>query len=276
MSSLGFLVETNVTNMFNAEVQVGESVNFIEDLIVIDHQVDNVSSKMLIPDNRAEMIIPFGAELKIRIVGHSRDISLKRNIGYFLMPRGRGLELKLSETGIICFILKINPIYAKRIADLFKVVANGVFKMNFIETFIETLKETYSNSNHERLYDLIENELVNSIEEKFVNYTISDSIERIKHSSGSITVKEIYSSLCVSKSKLEQHFNREIGLTPKEFCKIEKINYFIRSYRKQEGKSLTELTYECGYYDQSHLIKDFQYFMDISPKKYFDSPKCLD
>ncbi|MEO1253829.1 MAG: helix-turn-helix domain-containing protein, partial [Bacteroidota bacterium] len=84
-----------------------------------------------------------------------------------------------------------------------------------------------------------------------------------------ISIKEIYSLLNISKSKLEQHFNREVGLTPKEFCKIEKLNCFINSYKEDTSQSLTELTYQCGYYDQSHLIKDFKYFLDTSPKKFF-------
>lgn len=55
----------------------------------------------------------------------------------------------------------------------------------------------------------------------------------------------------------------EIGLTPKEFCRIEKLNYFIRTYKQESEGTLTELTYKCGYYDQSHLIK---YFLNTSPR----------
>ena len=40
------------------------------------------------------------------------------------------------------------------------------------------------------------------------NRTILDSIEQIKHAAGQISVKEIYSSLNVSKSKLEATFQQ--------------------------------------------------------------------
>ena len=98
---------------------------------------------------------------------------------------------------------------------------------------------------------------------------LETSIELIKDSHGQIKIKELYETLNVSKSTLEQYFIRETGLTPKEFCKITKLNHFIASYENNEAESLTELTYKCGYYDQSHLIKDFKYFLDTSPRRYF-------
>lgn len=271
MLFLSILVETNVTNMFNTEVLLEEGLNLIEDLMIIDSK--SVSdSQMLIPDNKAEIIIPFKQGMKIKPVGHSRDILLDHHTGYFLMPRGRGLELKYCSEGIECLLVKVNPIYAKRIATSFVEISNGIHKMHQDPSMIENLRFAHANKNpiglHELIIDLID---VSISEFESVSTTILDSIERIKYASGSITIKEIYSALCVSKSKLEQHFNREIGLTPKEFCKIEKINYFIRSYQESEGKSLTELTYECGYYDQSHLIKDFRYFLEMSPKQFFNS-----
>lgn len=35
------------------------------------------------------------------------------------------------------------------------------------------------------------------------------------------------------------------------------------------GKSLTDIAYDCGYYDQSHFINDFKEFSGYSPKVYF-------
>ena len=33
--------------------------------------------------------------------------------------------------------------------------------------------------------------------------------------------------------------------------------------------SLTELAYDCGYYDQSHMINDFKLLTGMSPRQYF-------
>ncbi|WP_350340143.1 helix-turn-helix domain-containing protein [Paraflavitalea speifideaquila] len=34
-------------------------------------------------------------------------------------------------------------------------------------------------------------------------------------------------------------------------------------------KSLTDIAYECGYYDQSHFIHDFKEFSGYHPGQYF-------
>ena len=34
-------------------------------------------------------------------------------------------------------------------------------------------------------------------------------------------------------------------------------------------KSLTTLAYDCGYYDQSHMINEFKMMSGMTPKQYF-------
>ena len=98
---------------------------------------------------------------------------------------------------------------------------------------------------------------------------VEASIALIRHVRGDIRVKELNEELGVCKSTLEEKFNRNLGLSPKEFCKIEKINQFLDNYQQHKDEmTLTQLTFKSGYYDQSHLIKEFRYFVDLSPRKY--------
>ncbi|MBO9660186.1 MAG: helix-turn-helix domain-containing protein [Chitinophagaceae bacterium] len=36
-----------------------------------------------------------------------------------------------------------------------------------------------------------------------------------------------------------------------------------------EYRTLTEIAYQCGYYDQSHFIHDFKEFSGYHPRHYF-------
>ena len=44
------------------------------------------------------------------------------------------------------------------------------------------------------------------------------------------------------------------------------MNYVLKKTLCQEYKSLTDVAYAAGYYDQSHFIKDFRNYFQASPK----------
>lgn len=226
---------------------------------------------LFIPDNTGELIIPLTKGVRLKLIGNAKAQLLDCESGYLLKPRRRGMEL-ICEAGSKFLLIKINPVVVKEFCNGLEEVSNGIHSVNFDPSVLSILAQ--SKDVHE-VEEILVDSLKYSTEAEFANDTVTESIEKIRSTSGTITIKEIYSSLNVSKSKLEQHFNREIGLTPKEFCKIEKINFFINSYKSDMSQKLTELTYKCGYYDQSHLIKDFRYFLDLSPKRYFDTQQQL-
>ena len=244
-----------------------EKIAIVDDIIHIAGSHRN-NAQVLVPDNRGEIFIPLGTDITVNFIGSVRPLSIQEGVGYFCMPRRRGATISL-ENNAGLLIVKINPIYAKKIARELLEVSNGVFAINIGLGIRRELMKAWEGANMYAASDLMEEILDTSMDFYEYNETILNSIEQIRASCGRTSVKEIYSTLEVSKSKLEQHFNREVGLTPKEFCKIQKINCFINSYLEDPSQSLTELTYLCGYYDQSHLIKDFKYFLNTSPKKYF-------
>jgi AraC-like DNA-binding protein len=253
--------------MYTQNIGLTERLAIVENVFIVDSH-GKYGNYILVPDNNAEIIIPLSDEVCFKCIGSMRSLKLSKEKCYFLMPRRRGAEIPLMPR-TQCMVIKINPIYARKISNSLKEISNGVFELNFMAEPLRRLLDVNRSMDRYEASDLIES-MLGDIEDLYeYNTTILDSIEHIKDSHGTISVKNIYSELSVSKSKLEQHFNKEVGLTPKEFCKIEKINHFISSYQEMENVSLTELTYQCGYYDQSHLIKDFKYFLDTSPKKFF-------
>lgn len=251
--------------MYTHDPQLTEQIAIVDKLL---YNSTTSHETLLVPDNYAELFIPLGKDLEIQIIGSTRSIVMRQGQGYFLSPRRRGLEVLNSSNFLL---IKVNPIYSRSFSKGLIEISSSVFEFPMDRDMLDELMNAAANEDIYQASECLEG-LLGDYEEAFnYNLTILESIDRIRHTSGTISVKEIYSSLNVSKSKLEQHFNREIGLTPKEFCKIEKINSFIDTYKNSKDQSLTKLTYLCGYYDQSHLIKDFRYFLNTSPKRYFSA-----
>ena len=67
--------------------------------------------------------------------------------------------------------------------------------------------------------------------------------------------------------KMERTFLKYVGYTPKHYYRIVRFNKALRQMYESK-KSLTSICYDCGYYDQSHFIKDFRQFTGTTPKHF--------
>ncbi|MEO6539615.1 MAG: helix-turn-helix domain-containing protein, partial [Ferruginibacter sp.] len=82
---------------------------------------------------------------------------------------------------------------------------------------------------------------------------------------GNVTVEKIASLACLSLRQFERVSKERIGLPPKLFARLVR---FSKAYRLRENYatlSWTSIAYECGYFDQMHLIRDFKEFAGVAP-----------
>ncbi|PST82346.1 hypothetical protein C7T94_16325 [Pedobacter yulinensis] len=69
---------------------------------------------------------------------------------------------------------------------------------------------------------------------------------------------------------LQRLLQQHTGLSPKSFDKINRFQKSL-SLLGVPGHSLTEVAYRCGYFDQSHFIRDFKAFTGITPTAYLQN-----
>ncbi|KAA0989784.1 helix-turn-helix domain-containing protein [Dyadobacter aurulentus] len=93
-------------------------------------------------------------------------------------------------------------------------------------------------------------------------------ISQIIQSNGLTSVTELAERNALSTRQFERKFKAFSGFSPKLFSRIIRFHAAMNSYGDQQ-KSLTEIAYEAGYYDQSHFIHDFKTFSGEHPGTYF-------
>jgi len=71
----------------------------------------------------------------------------------------------------------------------------------------------------------------------------------------------------ISSRYLQKLFLAYSGLTPNLFSKIIRFQKSLQLVAKHH-LPLTEIAYRCGYYDQSHFIKDFRSFTGFAPSRF--------
>jgi AraC-like DNA-binding protein len=82
------------------------------------------------------------------------------------------------------------------------------------------------------------------------------------------SVRDVSQQLGLSQRRFIQIFNSFVGLTPKVFCRIVRFQQARVLAERLHTPNWAELAVTCGYFDQSHLIKDFREFSGSTPKIY--------
>lgn len=93
------------------------------------------------------------------------------------------------------------------------------------------------------------------------------AINKIIVERGLADISELSSELFISRRQFERRFKEFAGFSPKTYARIVRFQTAVKEYGN--GRTLTEIAYECGYYDQSHFINDFREFSGYSPKTFF-------
>lgn len=76
------------------------------------------------------------------------------------------------------------------------------------------------------------------------------------------TFKEIASDLNISYRQLQRDFNSILGITLKEY---ESIVRFHKAVNHLEEKNIVQSAVEAGYWDQSHMIREFKRMCGYTP-----------
>lgn len=71
----------------------------------------------------------------------------------------------------------------------------------------------------------------------------------------------------ISSRYLQRIFHQHIGVTPKLYAQIRRFHHALKVIQQRQTTSLTSLAYECGYFDQSHFIREFKMFADMVPSE---------
>jgi AraC-like DNA-binding protein len=89
-------------------------------------------------------------------------------------------------------------------------------------------------------------------------------VREIVSRGGQFTVEELASTAGISNRQLARRFLTDVGLTPKLFCRILRFQQVFRALDRNDA-GWAAVAIDCGYYDQAHLIRDFQQFAGQAP-----------
>jgi AraC-like DNA-binding protein len=104
------------------------------------------------------------------------------------------------------------------------------------------------------------------------NESTLGAVQLILRSGGLLPIEMIGSEVGISARQLGRRFETVIGLSPKLLSRIVRFQRLFRLIESRRFTNWALLALECGYYDQSHLIRDFRAFTGSEPTSYFSQP----
>jgi AraC-like DNA-binding protein len=99
---------------------------------------------------------------------------------------------------------------------------------------------------------------------------VRSAVGLIERAGGAVRIEALAGTLGVSRQHLALQFRERVGLNAKTFAMVCRFRRASAALRGEPGPGIdwAGLAGECGYYDQSHLIHEFQQFAGETPEAF--------
>lgn len=99
---------------------------------------------------------------------------------------------------------------------------------------------------------------------------VDRAVRAIRASHGTVPLGSLTRDLGTTPRTLQRLFADQVGLSPKLLARIVRFHRVFAAWR-DDPRSLARVAAECGYFDQSHLIRDFRDFAGAAPAAFLAS-----
>jgi AraC-like DNA-binding protein len=89
--------------------------------------------------------------------------------------------------------------------------------------------------------------------------------------SGGKRVADVADGLGMLPRTLRRRFSAQIGLTPKRFARVQRMQRVVRALDGHSQVNWCDVASEHGYADQPHLTDEFRALADVTPREYLRS-----
>lgn len=100
--------------------------------------------------------------------------------------------------------------------------------------------------------------------------------DQLMLNNGMVNIDCLSSQLNISRRSLERYFLENVGISPKYYGKVLRFNYAFALKRANPDLDWFDIIYDCGYFDQTHFIKDFKQFTGEPPAAFYSKPHPIE
>jgi AraC-like DNA-binding protein len=125
-------------------------------------------------------------------------------------------------------------------------------------------------------FDLVETFLVRRLADSMPpSPGVEWSWHRLRRTGGRASITELAAELGWSHRRLIARFREQVGLAPKTVARVLRFDRAVAALGSSTPRGLAEIAFDCGYFDQAHLNREFRELAGTTPTAFrrsvFDS-----
>jgi AraC-like DNA-binding protein len=219
-------------------------------------------------DARADLIFNFGDPYMRGVVGRRpvtcsvSNLDAQRNVPITIVQRGEvaTIGVRFRTGGLSPFVLEPVSRFTNRTPGIKEVFGESAARME------ASLSERRSDMDGQK--EQLDSFLLDRMRLDAAYATFSGVMAEIETNGGLEPVGEVSRRASISPRNLGRMFDRYLGFSPKSLARIVRFQRALRILMNDTKTSLGTVSAECGYFDQSHFVKDFRRFTGGVPRGY--------
>ena len=102
----------------------------------------------------------------------------------------------------------------------------------------------------------------------------ADFIDKVDHAilhlmkGGNADIPNLASEFLMPVSRFRRNVQRCVGLSPAKYVMFVRLQHSLQMLRNYPRSSISDIAYQCGFFDHSHFTHTFDRFFGISPSIY--------
>jgi AraC-like DNA-binding protein len=130
-------------------------------------------------------------------------------------------------------------------------------------------EQLWAAANPIRRFRVLERALVGRLKKSLAGHrAVRGALDVFERDAGEARTRDLAAHLGLSQRHFIKVFSTQVGVTPKVFGRVQRFQRAVDLKRTKSMPDWADVAAACGYFDQSHLIHDFQTFSGLSPTEF--------
>ena len=187
-----------------------------------------------------------------------------QRVNYYLPEDYLMFKIKFQPSGFYRLFGTPMTLFVDNAEDAVSVLGND---LKAVQARIEAVED------FETMVEIAENYLFERLKRaKLLELPIDKVLSTLNWQTQSLD--KIERESCLSTRQFERNFVNRLGVSPKFYGRVFRFNEALKLKEKQPNTSWMNISYDTGYFDHNHLLRDFKQFTGVVPTN-FDLDNAL-